>query len=227
MADISVRAPIPKLTASSKFPIVSDLDHKFSGLNMPSKRFTSSCISLNINYLIRNGGLEEGLSSEIVWARGRKSEQRIKLVALENGVQLRYSVGKDSGETRHIAEDIALTWSKVGTSNRRPWFKCPGCGRSVAILYAVGKFRCRHCHQLAYKPSPNLLHERLGRKLRRLRRRLGDEAGNGFDPVPPRPKGMHHATYETLSSQYLELQDDWMSAVEDWADEALARCGVG
>ncbi|HET8629898.1 MAG TPA: hypothetical protein VFL91_20955, partial [Thermomicrobiales bacterium] len=99
-------------------------------------------------------------------------------------------------EDRHAALDLA--WTDCHYGGRRPWFVCPGCGRRAAVLYLGGAgWRCRRCERLVYRSQRQGQHDRALTKARRLRARLGGGAGP-LAPFPPRPRGMHRATYARL-----------------------------
>ena len=41
-------------------------------------------------------------------------------------------------------------WKLRRHGNRRPWFRCPGCGEMRRVLYSGYMFACRQCHRLKY-----------------------------------------------------------------------------
>ena len=50
----------------------------------------------------------------------------------------------------------------------------PRCGRHVAVLYGLGlRFLCRHCYQLSYSSQQENASDRMMRKARKIRERLG------------------------------------------------------
>jgi len=97
-------------------------------------------------------------------------------------------------------EIIDLTFTGCHLGGQRAWFVCNriGCCRKVAVLYDTPKgFRCRHCAHLDYRSHRERDWDRLLRRSRRLRAKVGGGA-NLVEPFPARPKGMHWATYDQL-----------------------------
>lgn len=82
----------------------------------------------------------------------------------------------------------------------RPYFVCPGCGDHFVRLYLrANTYRCRRCLGLSYASQK----ERDGilalYEARRCRRRVNPRVSSDLSrPFPPRPRYMHHATYEEL-----------------------------
>ena len=90
---------------------------------------------------------------------------------------------------------------------RRRWFRCPVCGRRVAVIYGTGRlFACRRCKGLAYASQGESYDDRAARRADRIRRRLGWEAGILNGPGP-KPKGMHRRSFERLVAQH----DAWVA----------------
>ena len=90
----------------------------------------------------------------------------------------------------------------------RPWFICPGVvndqpyRRRVVHLYGRGRyFCCRHCCRLAYASQAEKPLDRLARRSRKLRDRIGGEDFGVLDFPPFQPKGMHWENYRRLSDQ--------------------------
>lgn len=80
-------------------------------------------------------------------------------------VRLDYWLGGTS-----VSDRVALTTTRPRFGGPRWWFRCPGCGRRCGTLYRPPRamhFRCRRCHDLAYRS------QRVGARWRRLLRGLG------------------------------------------------------
>jgi hypothetical protein len=104
------------------------------------------------------------------------------------------------------AEVLDLDYTPTQFGGRRAWFVCSklGCGRRVAILHATPKgFRCRHCTHLDYGSQFEQPYDRLLRKMRRIRHRLGGGT-NLIEPFSAKPKGMHWKEYDLLIRQERE-----------------------
>ncbi len=69
-------------------------------------------------------------------------------------VTLAYRVGRPREDWHTVRERIELEQTACHAGGERRWFLCPGCRARRAILYAVGGvFRCRTCHDLAYRST--------------------------------------------------------------------------
>lgn len=84
----------------------------------------------------------------------------------------------------------------------RWWWACPGCQTLRAVLYLPPgpalRFRCRVCHRLRYPTQRLDRNARAAWRVSLCARRAGGVAPlpeDGASWPPPRPKGMHHATY--------------------------------
>src|SRR5262249_44818197 len=160
-------------------------------------------LNLSIFDLSRHGVLQPGAEGKI-----EKTDDagRVATVFFKTGddtLELRYQVGPagcQSSESSECIETIILVWTPNNYGGLRPWFRCPGiirpCARRVGILYATGAyFLCRHCSGLVYQSQREDAEGRAALRAYRLRERLGDY-GDFLDPLPKRPPGMRHRTYQ-------------------------------
>lgn len=173
----------------------------------------SEHLRLDARRLAREGGLAPARTFTWYWPCGASVRVMLEGAGeLADQVVLAYTMG-DRGE---VAERVSLerTASRVGTW--RAWFKCPGCDKRAALLYLRrGRFRCRRCHGLTYRTQRETERDRLIRKARRIRVRLGG-SGSLADPFPRRPKGMHRATYRRLARECLMAEAAWWAPVGKW-----------
>ncbi len=98
------------------------------------------------------------------------------------------------------AEGLDVTYTACRHGGNRAWFLCQniGCGKRVAILYDTPKgFRCRHCCDLDYRSHRERAWDRMLRRSRRIRAKVNG-GSNLIEAFPPKPKGMHWATYDRL-----------------------------
>ena len=167
---------------------------------------TRDCRALDVRQLERCGMLSLRYTVDWAWWRGSERTGDINIRPEDHQVVLTYrhrSVGQH-WETEEYAVRLERTACQFG--GERAWFRCPasGCGKRVAILYGGEIFACRMCHRLTYPSQNRTPRERAGDRLEALRRRLlgGESDGSIFDPVPPRPKGMHRRTYARLARMY-------------------------
>ena len=87
-----------------------------------------------------------------------------------------------------------------------------GCHRQCRILYGGPRFRCRLCHGLSYEFQFESRAQRANRRARKIRRRLGG-SDCLMEEFPPRPRGMHWATYRRLEVLEAAADHQWMAAV--------------
>jgi hypothetical protein len=118
----------------------------------------------------------------------------------EDAVELHFRVREPGGDWRSITQTVLLDLQPCHFGGSRPWFICPGasCGRRVGVLYGAGVyFLCRHCYRLAYESQREDVWNRMIRRERGIRERLGGSASL-LEPFPWKPKGMHWRTYERM-----------------------------
>jgi hypothetical protein len=78
-------------------------------------------------------------------------------------------------------------------------------GKQVAVLYGAGKyFLCRHGYDLCYTSQQETEIDRMMRKKRKIRDRLG-ASHNLSMPIWRKPKGMHWKTFDRLQDQEEEI----------------------
>ena len=92
------------------------------------------------------------------------------------------------------------------------------------MLYSGKHYRCRKCHRLKYESQYETGWRRAESRACRISRRLG---GTGVidDPFPPKPKGMHWATYVRLAQHYEALTGEFVEGLQTRIDESAARVG--
>jgi hypothetical protein len=129
------------------------------------------------------------------------------------------------GEWEDVKEPVSLEWTPCNFGGERPWFVCPGvvngkrCGRRVAILYGPGKyFLCRHCYDLRYESQRKDKKDRALRRAQKIKTRFGGSA-NMLEPLPERPKGMHHDGYMRLFREHHEAEWKYLTGMRVWLGE--------
>lgn len=95
--------------------------------------------------------------------------------------------------------DFSLEWTPCNFGGMRPWLLCQECGRRSGKLYEIGRnlLACRICAGLTYGSQSERATDRLMRRIRKVRSRLGG-SGSLFDPFPRKPPRMHWRTYSRL-----------------------------
>ena len=110
---------------------------------------------------------------------------------------------------------VDLVYTDQHLGGRRRWFVCPDCGRRCLLLYQrVERLACRACHDLAYASECESREDRLRRRARTIRRRLGGSA-NLLDPFPDKPKGMHRSTYARWCRKGLDAEHAILAAMHE------------
>jgi len=163
-----------------------------------SKITTESQHQIDIRWLKKHGCLQSGNIGTLSWSENCKHTGSIHYRMESDHLILDYRHRRHSGEWEAVEQYISIDRTACNYGGYRHWFFCPNCFRRVAILYGTGKyFLCRHCYGLAYSSQQESLPERLMRKTRKIRNRLG--GGNSLlDPFPIKPKNMHWKTYFRL-----------------------------
>jgi hypothetical protein len=109
---------------------------------------------------------------------------------------------------------VLIEFSATRFGGRRAWFRCPKCERRCAAVYDIDREPvCRNCTGASYASQREGHVDRLLRRSRALRRRLGDtsvsnlvELINVAGRPPFKPSRMHWRTYERLASELIDLE---------------------
>jgi hypothetical protein len=166
-----------------------------------SKATTESRRGIDIRYLKDHGLLSPGSAGNLSWTRNGTQAGFINFRVEKNRLVLSYRCQCRDSEWEDVEEVVNFDRTPCHFGGYRKWFLCPGCGRRVVAIYAAGKyFLCKHCYNLTYVTQRESITDRLTRKERKIRMRLGG-SGNLLEPFPWKPKGMHWATYERLRSK--------------------------
>lgn len=169
---------------------------------------------IDLARLRRNGGLAVGRAGTLTWSGAGQITRLVAFVIVETG--LRVICRERLNKSELIDKLISFTTTQTAFGGRRVWFQCSHCRRRCRIVYGEG-YRCRTCANLVYASQYEPSYQNIIDQADSLRRRVG--AGRGaFDKMlfPPRPKGMHHRSYELLKARYDAL-------VKSWTATALKR----
>jgi hypothetical protein len=164
------------------------------GWNATGRPTVEEVPRLDVMQLRKAGALEDGWRGgwQWIWTSGRRSN--IAVTVEGELVHLDFTVRIGQRAPEKIHQSVQVTWSPCRFGGARPYWLCPGCGRRCAVLHGLRHFACRRCNNLSYASQRERAVDRSQRRADRLRRTLGGEPGLGR--IPPRPKGMHHSTYE-------------------------------
>ena len=162
---------------------------------------------LDIRQIHKRGLLRKGRRFPWEWRWDGELLARVQVyVVNEDRVEVRYGWRTENGLSQEVFTAVQLKWTECNFGGDRAWFRCPGCRRRVAILYVRSRgLKCRRCLDLTYASQAEGHRDRLMRRIRQLRDKVGRE-DNLLAPFPPRPKGMHARTYERLRREDSRLQ---------------------
>jgi hypothetical protein len=172
---------------------------------------------LDIRWLHRHGSLNQW-PSVVTWSRREQLSGSVSVVLVYGSMVIEYCYrqhGTDPWED--IRQVIPLDWTLCHYGGQRPWFRCPGCQRRVAVLCGYDTlFLCRHCYRLPYTSQYETRLDRLSRKLRKLQDRIGHQYSR-------KPKGVHWRTWERLRDQALEAEMTRELAMAATLDRLMRR----
>ena len=161
------------------------------------KTTTDEVHRLDVRYMRKHGLLKPGYSGTLSWSRGGEKTGSIGYHVWSHKLVLKYRA-KIGGEWEDVEEPVQFDRTSCHYGGERLWFLCPHCGRRVAVRYGHrARFLCRHCYALPYGSQNEDYVDRMVRKARRLRARLG-ASDDLSQPILWKPKGMHQKTFERL-----------------------------
>jgi hypothetical protein len=163
-----------------------------------SKETTEAQRRVDIRYLKNQGMLQPGTTGHLSYTRYGRQSGSINFRTRGDEIILDYLYRYQGGEWERVEEVVQFNRTACNFGGQRIWLTCPKCRRRVILLYGAGKcFLCRHCHNLTYATQQEREKDRLIRKAREIRERLGGD-GNLLRPMPGKPRGMHRETYQRL-----------------------------
>ena len=158
------------------------------------------CRRLDIRQLRQKRCLRPGMYYSWHWSRGDEPSGDIRIEVRDSCTILRYRYREAGGEWMDIEEFVSIAWTPCNYGGSRPWFICPRCGRRVCVLVGAGpRFLCRHCYCLRYASQCETRVDRMQRKVRKIRARLGGEGWR-------KPKGMHEKTFKRLREKLRDAE---------------------
>ena len=162
-----------------------------------SKTTTESQYNIDIRWMRKQRYLRPGAAGLLSWTCRGVASGLIGFRVETDRLVLNYRIRQNGGEWENIEDEIFFTWTPCNYGGNRQWFLCPGCNRRVAVVYGGKYYRCRHCYDLTYSSQQESRPDRLMRKARKIRARLG--ASNSFmEPILFKPKNMHQKTFDHL-----------------------------
>lgn len=169
------------------------------------KTTTEEVYRVDIRYMRKQGLLRwPGATGSLSWSRGGEQTGSIRCRVEQEALVLNYRHRSYGENWQDMEERVRFDRTPCNYGGERIWFLCPHCGRRVAVLYGAGaRFLCRHCYGLPYASQNETYMDRMMRKARKIRRRLG-ASESLFDPISEKPKGMHLRTFERLEGEERE-----------------------
>jgi hypothetical protein len=159
------------------------------------------CHAIAIPCLRRHGLLQPGSRGSFHWSRAGRETGSVGVAATHDMIVLAYRIldrAKEEGWIE-LTERVRLVHTAQPFGGQRSWFACPECGRRCAALYCGRRFLCRRCVGVPYASQSMAAPDRLRRRARIIRQRLGgSEYANLSLEFPPKPKWMRWSTYGRL-----------------------------
>ena len=163
-----------------------------------TKSTTESQRRIDIRWLKKQEYLQPGISGSLTWSRGDKQTGSINFRMETNYMILNYCYRYQGGDWENVEQTVSFNQTLCNYGGHRNWFLCPRCLKRIAVLYGARKyFLCRHCYGLTYSSRQENKTDRLMRRARKIRERMGGSA-NLIDSFPDKPKYMHWKTYWRL-----------------------------
>jgi len=155
-------------------------------------------LRIDIRWMKQQGRLSPGTASSLSWSCRGEESGSIRYRMYADHMVLIYRVRSRGGDWEDVQQVVRFDRTPCHFGGYRTWLLCPRCGKRVAVLYGAGKyFWCRHCHDLTYSSQQEDRPDRLLRKARKIRKRLG-ASDDLIEPIWHRPKGMHQKTFDRL-----------------------------
>lgn len=171
-----------------------------------TKATTQDPLRVDIRELKRGGWIVSRLGAfTTTWSRNGQPIGSISFDARTDGLEFKYNFRENRGEWEYRNSFAPFAGTPCNYGGIRHWFRCPTCGRRVAVLFIGGTVNCRICARLAYQSSRERDYERHLRKARKIRERFGVD-GSICDFPPFRPKGMYHRSYLRLCERTEEAE---------------------
>ena len=156
---------------------------------------------IDIRWLKGQGDLQPGTIGVLSWSWGKEKTGSVHYSVGTDRMVLSYRYRHYGGAWEPVEQTISFDQTPCNYGGYRKWFHCPRCRARVAVLYGAGKyFLCRHCYNLTYSSQQEGKVDRLIRKARKIRRRLG-ASENLFEPILFKPKNMHQKTFDRLRQE--------------------------
>lgn len=160
-----------------------------SGQHRYGKTTVEDCLSLPSGLIAKHsrdflkGELKEwdkylGGTGSVHWTRGERESVSIGYELQEDNGRYTVILKYDAKGLGSVKESVKMESTRLASGGLRWWFRCPGCGKRVGILYCrYALFRCRGCHELTYRSCQE------SHKYDGIYRSLATQTGYPFDEI--------------------------------------------
>lgn len=131
-----------------------------------------------------------------------QNEERCASITIKeiSGSEIEFSYWTPMPSAKLVTSRISLVKQSCHFGGFRYWINCPKCGRRCCSIYLFNHyFQCRKCIGALYACQSESHHDRLYRKARKLRHKLGAN-NNLTQPIIVKPKGMSWRKYTVLKA---------------------------
>lgn len=153
---------------------------------------------IDLRYMTRAGLFRPPCQGSLSWTYNGDPCGSIRYAISADRFTVEYRCRTYDDEWHDVLEHIPLEQIAQPFGGHRYFFRCMRCRRRCLVLYGGRRFRCRKCLNLAYRSQSGDVADRAVMQMQKICKRLHTRFEDEFDFVPPRPKGMHHRTYEML-----------------------------
>ena len=176
---------------------------------------------LDVRALKRGGLFDQRMSTgSIQWTNSGLTECALTYSYADSTLSISYAVKTPQTDYTTVSESIFIDHTACHYGGTRTWFSCPVCNARKAILYCASKrFLCRQCYGLNYSCQNEVYADRMIRKARKLRSKLGASMNLRL-PISERPYGMYRTTFERLVKQD---QDNVRHVIGAYSERLLCR----
>ena len=181
------------------------------------KTTTESQHRIDIRWLKKQGYLRPGTTGSVLWSYRDEQTGSIRYRMESDRMVLLYRHRPRDGEWEPVEQEVSFNRTPCNYGGYRTWFFCPRCWKRVAVLYGAGKyFFCRHCYNLTYGSQQEGRSDRLMRKARKIRKRLG-ASNNLMEPILFKPKNKHQKTFDRLRREADHANNlSWLIMGQRW-----------
>lgn len=195
----------------------------WSGRKSQGGSNTDNAKSIDIRYLKQKTDLVPGYTGSLSWSRAGRATGSIGYRIESDAIHLSYQNQQRGKSPQQMNYAIKFDKTPCNYGGERTWLLCPYCEKRVAVIYSYDAyFLCRKCCSLPYASQAETKADRMRRKARKIRERLG-ASNNLFEPVTVKPKGMHERTFDRLQREEIAAN---MASLQCLPKSLMASLGL-